>query len=188
MRELSCIFGIWWYIRTYRCYTSCRTDSHITEIPFVVLTAAWATPCLKWNALMLLYWVSQLCQLCSSAMYSDVIGSLTVAATETACTRQILDIWQASSLKLLYYGYPLIALYSGKWGSWCLWMPCYACRYVGMRAEWQNGMDEEECEAIWTAISNVWAIKPLDSKRDCACRQTAQSLNILLFADHGTQL
>lgn len=78
--------------------------------------------------------------------------------------------------------------YIREWGSRCLWMQCYACRYVGTRVKWQNGMDADEWPAIWTSFSCVRAIKPLDTMQDYACRQTAQSLNVLLFADHETRL
>lgn len=78
--------------------------------------------------------------------------------------------------------------YIREWGSRCLWMQCYACRYVGTRVKWQNSMDAEEWPTIWTSFSYVWAIKSLDSMQDYAHRQTAQSLNVLLFADHGTRL
>ena len=47
--------------------------------------------------------------ICSRVLHSDIMGSLTAAATETAGTRQIFDmrpVWQIS-------WYPLMALHTG---------------------------------------------------------------------------
>lgn len=61
-------------------------------------------------------------------MYLDIIRSLTVATDSFHET----DTWYLKCARVWQINwYPLTASYTGECGPCCLWMLCYACRYVG---------------------------------------------------------